>query len=385
MDTHKFSYKNLVITGAILILLYCGLQNLSAVIGFVQMIVGLFLPFIVGFFMAFVLNLPMSAIERLLGRNKSKVMNKLKRPISLILSLLFIITALAFVLYLVIPELGNTMVTLGNAIVAFADQAGKWINENQDLVPFLNEKLGSMDIDWAKIGSEAVNMLTAGTSGLFGSTIAIISTTSNLVFNFVVALVFAIYLLFGKETLQKQIRHIIGAYLPGKVQGRIYYIAGISNRICSNFIVGQCTEAVILGSLCALGMTILRLPYAAMVGALVGATALIPILGAFIGTFVGAFMILVVSPVKAVIFVVFLLILQQIEGNLIYPRVVGSSVGLPAMWVLAAVTIGGGLFGIPGMLVSVPIASILYTLFREDIRKRLKKKAGGVKEPESAE
>jgi predicted PurR-regulated permease PerM len=384
MDTHKFSYKKLVITGAILILLYCGLQNLSSVIGFLQMIVGLLLPFIVGFFMAFVLNLPMSAIERLLGRNKSKVMGKLKRPISLILSLLFIITALAFVLYLVIPELGNTMVTLGNAIVAFADQAGKWINENQDLVPFLNEKLGSMDIDWAKIGSEAVNMLTAGTSGLFGSTIAIISTTSNLVFNFVVALVFAIYLLFGKETLQKQIRHIIGAYLPGKVQDRIYYIAGISNRICSNFIVGQCTEAVILGSLCALGMTILRLPYAAMVGALVGATALIPILGAFIGTFVGAFMILVVSPVKAVIFVVFLLILQQIEGNLIYPRVVGSSVGLPAMWVLAAVTIGGGLFGIPGMLVSVPIASILYTLFREDIRKRLKKKAGGVKEPESA-
>lgn len=384
MDTHKFSYKKLVITGAILILLYCGLQNLSSVIGFLQMIVGLLLPFIVGFFMAFVLNLPMSAIERLLGRNKSKVMGKLKRPISLILSLLFIITALAFVLYLVIPELGNTMVTLGNAIVAFADQAGKWINENQDLVPFLNEKLGSMNIDWAKIGSEAVNMLTAGTSGLFGSTIAIISTTSNLVFNFVVALVFAIYLLFGKETLQKQIRHIIGAYLPGKVQDRIYYIAGISNRICSNFIVGQCTEAVILGSLCALGMTILRLPYAAMVGALVGATALIPILGAFIGTFVGAFMILVVSPVKAVIFVVFLLILQQIEGNLIYPRVVGSSVGLPAMWVLAAVTIGGGLFGIPGMLVSVPIASILYTLFREDIRKRLKKKAGGVKEPESA-
>ena len=385
MDTHKFSYKNLVIAGAILILLYCGLQNLSSVIGFLQMIIGLFLPFIVGFFMAFVLNLPMSAIERLLGRNKSKVMSKLKRPISLILSLLFIITALAFVLYLVIPELGNTMVTLGNAIVAFADQAGKWINENQDLVPFLNEKLGSMDIDWAKIGSEAVNMLTAGTSGLFGSTIAIISTTSNLVFNFVVALVFAIYLLFGKETLQKQIRHIIGAYLPGKVQDRIYYIAGISNRICSNFIVGQCTEAVILGSLCALGMTILRLPYAAMVVALVGATALIPILGAFIGTFVGAFMILVVSPVKAVIFVIFLLILQQIEGNLIYPRVVGSSVGLPAMWVLAAVTIGGGLFGIPGMLVSVPIASILYTLFREDIRKRLKKKDSGVKEPESAE
>ena len=133
MDTHKFSYKNLVIAGAILILLYCGLQNLSSVIGFLQMIIGLFLPFIVGFFMAFVLNLPMSAIERLLGRNKSKVMSKLKRPISLILSLLFIITALAFVLYLVIPELGNTMVTLGNAIVAFADQAGKWINENQEI------------------------------------------------------------------------------------------------------------------------------------------------------------------------------------------------------------------------------------------------------------
>ncbi|MDD3430020.1 MAG: AI-2E family transporter, partial [Oscillospiraceae bacterium] len=192
--------------------------------------------------------------------------------------------------------------------------------------------------------------------------------------NFVVAFIFAIYIIMIKEQLKTQISHTVFAYLPQKVALRLTEIVKLSSRIFANFITGQCLEAVILGSLCAVTMSIFRLPYAAMVGALVGVTALIPIVGAFIGTFVGAFMIMMVNPLQAVEFVIVLLVLQQIEGNLIYPRVVGSSVGLPAMWVLAAVTVGGGLMGVLGMLVGVPLCSIIYALMQQSVHSRLKAK-----------
>ena len=196
---------------------------------------------------------------------------------------------------------------------------------------------------------------------------SIISTTVTLA----VAFIFSIYILYWKEKLGNQFTRLFKRYIPDKITNKIFYVLGVLNKSFKSFIIGQCTEAVILGVLCMLGMLILRLPYAVMTGCLIGFTALIPIAGAYIGAGVGALMIFTVSPVQSVIFLIYLVILQQIEGNLIYPKVVGSSIGLPGIWVLAAVTVGGGVMGIMGMLVAVPVASAIYQIVREDVNRKV--------------
>ena len=215
--------------------------------------------------------------------------------------------------------------------------------------------------------TDIVKVLTAGV----GSTVnVIVNTVTSVASGFVtffMALIFSIYLLLGKEKLGGQLEKIMGRYLKKEINRKIRYVVGVINDCFHRYIVGQCTEAVILGVLCMLGMMIIRLPYATMIGALIGFTALIPVAGAYIGAFVGAFMILTVAPVKALIFLVFIVVLQQLEGNLIYPRVVGSSLGLPAIWVLAAVTVGGGVLGVPGMLLGVPLTAAVYRLVRNDV------------------
>ena len=210
-------------------------------------------------------------------------------------------------------------------------------------------------------------MLTQGVGGAVNVIVSAVSSVISGVVTFFMALIFSIYLLLGKEKLGGQLNKLMEKYLKKPVERRVRYVVGIVNDCFHRYIVGQCTEAVILGVLCMLGMLLIRLPYATMIGALVGFTALIPVAGAYIGAFVGAFMIVTVSPVKALIFLVFIVVLQQLEGNLIYPRVVGSSLGLPAIWVLAAVTVGGGVLGIPGMLLGVPLTAAAYRLIRNDV------------------
>lgn len=223
---------------------------------------------------------------------------------------------------------------------------------------------------------------TSGVSDIVGSTISVVGTIGMGVTNFVIGLIFAIYILANKETLGRQLGKVAAAYCRPVLLNKIKSVIKVANETFSSFIVGQCTEAVILGSLCILGMLIFRFPYAPMVGTFVGATALIPVVGAYLGAVVGFIMILTVSPIKAVLFIVFIIALQQLEGNLIYPKVVGSSIGLPGMWVLAAVTVGGGISGIGGMLIGVPLTATVYKLIRSDVNKRIPDSAKGGKEDE---
>lgn len=355
------------------------LQNYLLVLAVGEWLLGLFQPLLIGFCIAFVLNVPMRFLEgHLFVRTKKPVLQSLRRPLCILISIVFIVSVLSVIFLLVIPELLNAFGVLAKSIPIFLDSVLKslqtWSAENTDAIPSLQQWLADLKIDWAGIGRSLLTFATTGAGNLLGSTVQVASSIAGSLTNLTFSFILALYMLLGKEKLIRQIRAVLRAALPLKVVRRTESVLALSSRIFSSFITGQCTEACILGTLCWLGMTLLRLPYAPMIGALIGFTALIPIVGAFMGTIIGAFMIAMVNPMSAVWFVIFLLTLQQIEGNLIYPRVVGSSVGLPGIWVLSAVTVGGAISGIAGMLFSVPIASILYALVRSTTRRRLKEK-----------
>lgn len=355
------------------------LQNYMLVLSVGNWLLGLFQPLIMGFCIAFVLNVPMRFLEgHLFKSTKKPLLQNLRRPLCILISIVFIVSVLSVIFLLVVPELLNAFGVLAKSIPIFLDTVLKglqaWSAENADAIPSLQQWLADLKIDWAGIGRSLLTFATTGAGNLLGSTVQVASNIAGSFTNLTFSFILALYMLLGKEKLIRQIRAVLRAVLPLKAVVRIESVLALSSRIFSSFITGQCTEACILGTLCWLGMTLLQLPYAPMIGALIGFTALIPIVGAFMGTIIGAFMIAMVNPMSAVWFVIFLLTLQQIEGNLIYPRVVGSSVGLPGIWVLSAVTVGGAISGIAGMLFSVPIASILYALLRSTTRRRLKEK-----------
>lgn len=355
------------------------LQNYLLVLSIGGWVFGLLQPLFIGFCIAFVLNVPMRFLEgHLFTRTKKPILQALRRPLCILISIVFIVTVLSVIFLLVIPELLNAFGVLAKSIPLFLDAVLKglqnWSAENADAIPSLQQWLANLKIDWAGIGRSLITFATTGAGNLLGSTVQVATSIAGSLTNLMFSFFLALYMLLGKEKLIRQIRAVLRAVFPLAAVRRIEAVLSLSARIFASFITGQCTEACILGTLCWLGMTLLRLPYAPMIGALIGFTALIPIVGAFIGTIVGAFMIAMVNPMSAVWFVVFLLTLQQFEGNLIYPRVVGSSVGLPGIWVLSAVTIGGAISGIVGMLFSVPVASILYALVRTGTKRRLKEK-----------
>ena len=247
------------------------------------------------------------------------------------------------------------------------------------------------DVNWEQLVSRVVQFVVSGIGNTARALVTAISSVVSVVATTFISIIFSIYLLYSKEKLQKQCRRLLDTYIP-KGQRQVSYVASVLDDCFHRYIVGQCTEAVILGVLCTVGMLIFRFPYAPMIGALIGFTALIPVAGAYIGAAVGAIMILTVSPLKALLFLVFIVVLQQLEGNLIYPKVVGKSIGLPAIWVLAAITVGGSLMGIAGMLISVPITAALYRLLKEDMRRQglkkliaRRKKAGMAKQEKEAE
>lgn len=352
-------------------LLYCVAQNLGKTMEILGIFFGLFSPLLMGCALAFLLNLPMSFLERHLWQNtQNPRLQRLRRPVSLLGAFVFICAVVSAVVALVLPELASTIQLLMDQIPQFYEQVVLWANENADMFPAMEQWLRGLSIDWQQLGKNLLDAVGSGAAGVVGSTVSLVAAIFNGVVNFVIALIFAVYILVGKEKLGSQLHRTMRAYLSPKAERLILHVAQVAYGRFSNFVTGQCTEAVILGCLCALGMALLRLPYAAMVGAMVGATALIPVVGAFLGGAVGAFMIMMVNPLQAVGFVVFLVILQQLENNLIYPRVVGASVGLPALWVLAAITVGGGINGVAGMLLSVPLASTLYILLRENVQRR---------------
>lgn len=343
--------------------------HIKEIWNFLGFILQLIMPFILGIVIAFVLNILINLIETKL-LNKAKMSDKSKRTISLLLSLAIVFTFIVVLLLLIIPQLKNTA-------ELFVDNMPMYEENVKELLDKFNidpEIVNQIEEGVQDFGTVAIDFIKNNSDHILEVTIGVASNVISVVVNTVIALVFAIYLLVQKEKLLSQLNKVLKAYLPLNKVSKIRDIAKLSNRICANFVSGQCLEAIIIGVLCFIGMLILGIPYAATISVLIGVTALIPVYGAFIGTIVGAFLIFMVSPIKALIFVIFIIILQQFEGNLIYPKVVGKSVGLPGIWVFVAVTIGAGLAGIVGMLISVPVVSILYSILATDVNYRINAK-----------
>ncbi|MCI5995743.1 MAG: AI-2E family transporter [Blautia sp.] len=356
------------------ILFYWGLNHLSVFLGILKQLLGVVSPFLMGGAIAFVLNVPMKNIEkRLLSVFKEKKM--LLRAVSILASFLLALGIVVFVVMMVIPALIDTLVQLNAGIPRFLDNVNEWLLTLTKDYPEITDYLMSIELNWTDITQKAMAFLQNSAAGLLRSTWGMASSVIGGITTAAIGLIFSVYILAEKEKLGMQFKKIIYAYLPEHVVAHILKVSRLSAKTFSGFISGQCTEAVAFGLLCYLAMTIFDFPYAVCVSVLIGFMTLLPVVGAFLGTALGAILIMVSSPVKAIWFVVMIIILQQIDGNLIYPRIVGSSVGLPSMWVLVAVTVGGSLMGVFGMLVFVPLVSVLYALFRENVYKNLHKKA----------
>lgn len=338
---------------------------------------GVVCPFILGGAIAFVLNVPMNFIQRHLFPEErtehSKILNKLARPVSMLLVLFLVIAAIGLVMFVLIPQLGNTFANLGQSIQDFIPQIQEWakvlFHNNKEVMDVINH----LEFDWNKIMNTGFDFFTSGAGSVLDSTISAAKSIINGITTFFIAFAFAIYILMQKEKLQVQSKKVLFAFVRKGRAEAVLEILSLTYQTFSHFLTGQCVEAVILGCMFVVSMAIFRLPYALLIGIVIAFTALVPIFGAFIGCFVGAFLIFMVDPMKAVAFIVLFLVLQQIEGNLIYPHVVGNSVGLPSIWVLAAVSIGGRLMGVVGMLIFIPIVSVFYALFREVVYLKLKK------------
>lgn len=377
MELSKQTKKHLMQILAFAILLYCGMEHFNVVIALVRFVLGIVMPFLVGGVIAFIFNVPMKRIEKHLFP-KNKKLAKLRRPAAYFLTLVAVIGVIVLALVVIIPELGNTVSMLMAQIPVAFDAAAEWLNDMLKQYPVLEPAVEKLNIDWASVSASVVKFVQSFGSGLVSSGVGFFSGIISGVATFVIAFTFSIYVLFQKEKLQRQVKQVLYALLPQKATEKMISVATLSNQIFSSFLSGQCLEAVILGTLFVISMTIFRMPYAMLTGIVIAITALIPIFGAFIGCIVGMLLIVMVNPIQAVWFLILFLVLQQIEGNLIYPHVVGGSVGLPSIWVLAAVTIGGNLFGIAGILFFIPLCSVLYAMFRDFVKQRLKKR--GIKE-----
>ena len=360
-------------TVAACILIFLGVRYVSAIALAIEWLVGLVKPLLIGTMLAMVLNVPLAFIEKhLFRKNPTPKKEKARRPLAILLSLILVIGIFVGVAVLVVPELMGAVSVVISSVTGGLDQIAAF-ESSADLSAFpFAEQLQKLDIDWLAMKVQLENWIQKISSELLDSTASALGGLASSLIDGVVAFVFCIYVLANKETLAQQIGRLARAWLPKKFTDTTSHIFAVCSDVFRQFIVGQTTEAVILGTLCGIGMGILRIPYAPMVGALVGVTALIPYVGAFLATIIGAFMILTVNPFKALVFVIYLLALQQVEGNLIYPKVVGAKINLPAMWVLAAITVGGNLAGPIGMLLGVPAASAAYALLKEATQEREK-------------
>lgn len=377
MELNKENVRKLKELIVFTIVIMIALWKYPVVLSGLRFILNIIFPFLMGGAIAFILNVPMHFLEeKIFGseRAQKKVVQRIARPLSLALTILLVIGIIVMVMFVVIPELGATILTLGKSIQDFVPKVQEWcekfFHDNKEVMVWAE----SLNMDWQKILNSVIGFFKNGAGDVLNSTMSAARNLVSAVTTFFIAFVFACYILLQKEKLHVQMKKLLFAYLPKKRVEQALSVCSLTYRTFSNFLTGQCVEALILGTMFFVVMTIIRMPYAMLVGVLIAFTALIPIFGAFIGCAVGAFLILMVDPLKAVIFVIMFLVLQQIEGNFIYPKVVGNSVGLPSLWVLAAVSIGGSLMGVVGMLVFIPTVSVLYTLLRENIYHRLGKK-----------
>lgn len=370
---NKKHVKTFILVVFAAILFYLGVQNIGIVVDAAGWFFGVISPFVLGAVIAFIVNVPMSRIEyHLFEKRGSKV--KGQRGISFVVTLALVIAVLVVVVYIVVPQLSDTIKMIAVQLPGAFEASKDWILSKMSYWEDLYALLEQITIDWDEIIKKVSKVLQEAAGAMVDSGVGAITNIVGAIVNFLIGFVFAIYILLAKEKLGGQGRQILYALLDEKKADKVVEICSISYRVFSKFLSGQCLEACILGGMFVVTMTIFRLPYAMLIGVLIAFCALIPIVGAFIGCGVGIFLILMVSPMKALIFLILFLVLQQLEGNLIYPKVVGNSVGLPSIWVLAAVTIGGNLMGVVGMLVFIPLCSVAYILFRTYVKGKLEEK-----------
>lgn len=364
----KIDWKTCLKVGVSAFALFLCIHYWSNISGFFGKIFSAAAPMFIGFVMAYIINILMSFYERhYFAKSKKKAVIKSRRPVCLVGAILTVFGVIALVIVLIAPQL----VTCIEMLIAELPGAIEQVIAKLNSLSFVSDDLISSlsSIDWKSRIGDIAKTLFSGMGDVMNVAVSAVSSVFTGVTGVVIGFIFALYLLLDKDKLRCQSKRLMAHWIPKRFLDKLMYVIKVVDDCFHRFIVGQCTEAVILGTLCMVGMFILRLPYAPMIGALVAFTALIPIVGGLIGAGVGAFLILMESPVKALIFLVFIIILQQIEGNLIYPKVVGSSMGLPALWVLAAVTVGGGVLGIGGMLIGVPAAAVVYRLIKENLNK----------------
>ena len=372
MHIDKKTLRNVFIGVAICIVLYWILHETERVKSVYQVLKGVLSPFVLGASLAFIFNVPMRAIENLVKGISSA---KLRRLVAVVLTFLAVLLVLALVFWLLIPQMINTIQSLIPKLYTFATNIGdsvtEFLEKNPQVMQWVVANTEFENLDWAGLAQKIISMVGTSVTKIVESAFAAIGSVTGALVDMVIAIVFALYCLFQKESLARQGRKLLYAFLPEKFSDGVIRILRLTNSTFSNFLSGQCVEVCILGCLFAVAMAIFRMPYIPLVSVLVAVTAFIPVVGAWVGCILGAFFILVANPIQAVWFVVMFLVLQQIEGNLIYPKVVGTSIGLPGMWVLVAVAVGGDLMGVGGMLLMIPLASVLYALTREFTEKRL--------------
>lgn len=378
MEKNKDDFKRIFKLILFAALMFWGVNNVNVLIGFLNNFSDIISPFIVGGCLAFIINIPMAAIEKKMlapRKNKKtgkefKLNKKVARAFALLFSLIFIAFILFAIVKLIVPELINVIKLLIEKIPYYADKIELYLQNSDETGKFIEEILANVQLNQDSVKNELLKLI----SGVLTSSFSFIGATFSVIVDSIISIVFAAYILLSKEKLLTQFDKLFQAYLSQKWYKRITKVLRLTKVTFSTFFTVQCFEATLLGLLCVLGMLLLEIPYAVTVGVFVGVTALIPVVGAFIGIIIGAILIVSVEPFKVITFIVFVLILQQIETNLIYPKVVGDKIGLPGIWVLVSVSVGASLLGIVGMLIGVPITSVIYRLLRENVNDRLKEK-----------
>ncbi|HHW72725.1 MAG TPA: AI-2E family transporter [Firmicutes bacterium] len=367
----QFVKRAILLAGLVLVIVYFN-QVLKAA----KSVYDIVLPLVLGFIIAYVVNILMRFLERhYFPKAEKPWIARTRRPVCLLLSYVLILLILAAVITLVLPKVVDTIKALSAVLPGYWERISQWVDDHKDQWSFVSEWMDKDALSWDSITDNIKSNAPQSLRGIFTSSLTVISGLTSGLFDLVVGLAFSAYLLASKERLLAQAEKLQKAFLPPSTAARFNTILAAANESFASFITGQCTEAVILGALCIAGMLIFGFPYATSIGIFVGVTSLIPILGAYLGAAVGVLLIFQADPAKALLFVVFIIVLQQLEGNLIYPRVMGTSLGLPGLWVFAAVVIGGGLGGIVGMLFGVPTAATIYKLVRAAADERTKAQA----------
>jgi len=376
MELNSKNIKKIILIIALGAIIFTALQNLQSVMVFLGNVVSVFSPVIAALCVAFVLNVLLSALEnnvfKFMDKSKKKFIHKLKRPICLVITYLIALGIISLLLLVIIPDIIDTITYLAEKLPAFILQTRDWIENVLHRFNITQAELPDIKINWSAVANTVKDWLSSSYSKIFGDAVNITTSVFSGMFDAIFSLVISVYILAQKERIGSFVKRAVKAFIPQKATTVIYHVATKTQESFSRFIGGQLTEALILGVLCFIGMTIFRFPNALIISVLISVTALVPIVGATVGVIIGFLLIVITSPIKAILFVLFFLILQQIEGNFIYPKVVGKAVGLPGVIVVSAVLVGGNIGGVLGSLIAVPISAVLFTLIKEaiDIRNK---------------